>query len=57
MRLKPRQILYISCNPATQAPNIRALTDYQPIQIQPVDQFPHTPHIENIVLLTRCNLP
>lgn len=52
-RLQPRHILYISCNPLTQAPNVTSLSGYQPIKIQPVDQFPHTPHIENIVLLER----
>lgn len=53
VRLRPRQILYISCNPVTQASNIAQLLDYQVVKVQPVDQFPHTPHIENIVLLER----
>lgn len=52
-RLSPRQILYISCNPISQAANIALLPDYHILKIQPVDQFPHTPHIENIVLLSR----
>jgi 23S rRNA (uracil1939-C5)-methyltransferase len=52
-QLKPQQIVYISCNPTTQAQNIAQLTDYRLVQIQPVDQFPHTPHIENIALLIR----
>jgi 23S rRNA (uracil1939-C5)-methyltransferase len=52
-RLQPRQILYVSCNPATQAANIAALSEYRIAHVQPVDQFPHTPHIENIVLLER----
>ena len=52
-RLQPRQILYVSCNPATQAKNIAELVDYQVVHVQPVDQFPHTKHIENIVLLSR----
>ncbi len=52
-RLQPHHILYISCNPTTQAQNIAELTDYQIIYVQPVDQFPHTPHIENIVLLLK----
>jgi len=54
-RLHSRQILYISCNPTTQAANILAWPDYQIVKIQPIDQFPHTPHIENIVLLERNN--
>ncbi|HEX4839019.1 MAG TPA: 23S rRNA (uracil(1939)-C(5))-methyltransferase RlmD [Rhabdochlamydiaceae bacterium] len=52
-RLQPQHILYVSCNPKTQAQNIGELSDYQIIHVQPVDQFPHTPHIENIVLLLR----
>jgi len=52
-RLMPQHILYISCNPETQAQNIAELSEYQIIYVQPVDQFPHTPHIENIVLLLR----
>ena len=51
--LLPKQILYISCNPETQAKNITALKGYAIQTIQPVDQFPHTRHIENIVVLTR----
>ncbi len=50
-KLAPKKILYISCNPTTQAKNIAELTSYKINTIQPVDQFPHTPHIENIVLL------
>ncbi|HEX2580303.1 MAG TPA: 23S rRNA (uracil(1939)-C(5))-methyltransferase RlmD [Rhabdochlamydiaceae bacterium] len=52
-RLQPQHILYVSCNPKTQAQNIAELSGYQIIYVQPVDQFPHTPHIENIVLLLR----
>lgn len=52
-RLNPPQILYISCNPKTQAQNLLELTDYEIVKIQPVDQFPHTPHIENIVYLIK----
>lgn len=55
LRLSPQKILYISCNPATQVENILKLTaqGYQLTNIQPVDQFPHTPHIENISYLVR----
>lgn len=51
--LQSKEILYVSCNPKTQAANVQELlgAGYQLIKIQPVDQFPHTPHIENIVLL------
>ena len=51
--LSPKEILYISCNPETQAKNIAELTNYQLKAIQPVDQFPHTRHIENIAILIR----
>lgn len=53
--LKPETILYISCNPLTQADNILHLKQagYSLTVIQPVDQFPHTVHIENIAVLKR----
>lgn len=53
--LSPRQILYISCNPATQAENAKELLDkgYFPTHLQAVDQFPHTPHIETILILKK----
>ncbi len=53
--LKPQVILYISCNPITQAQNIEEITSfgYQLKKIQPIDQFPHTVHVENIALLIR----
>ncbi len=51
--LMPEEILYISCNPQTQADNIQELilAGYRLVKLQPLDQFPHTPHIENIALL------
>jgi 23S rRNA (uracil1939-C5)-methyltransferase len=52
-RLQPKQILYISCNPKTQALNIAELPGYKILIVQPVDQFPHALHIENIVLLAK----
>lgn len=53
--LKSPTIIYISCNPETQAMDIKILLEngYQLVKIQPVDQFPHTPHIENIALLKK----
>ena len=49
----PRKIVYVSCNPATQARDVALLAErYQVGRIQPVDMFPHTQHIENIVELT-----
>lgn len=52
-QLKPKEIVYISCNPQTQVDNMRALTQdgYQLDHLQPVDQFPHTAHIEMVAHL------
>jgi len=53
LRTHPRRIVYVSCNPATQARDLSLLDcDYSVQAIQPVDMFPHTPHVENVVLLT-----
>jgi 23S rRNA (uracil1939-C5)-methyltransferase len=48
------KIVYVSCNPATQARDLSMLdSDYEVTKIQPVDMFPHTAHVENVVLLTK----
>ncbi len=54
LALKPSKLLYISCNPATQLTDIDELVKggYRLALLQPVDQFPHTPHVENIALLS-----
>jgi 23S rRNA (uracil1939-C5)-methyltransferase len=50
----PSKIVYISCNPATQARDISLLKDHYRIErVQPVDMFPHTQHVENVVLLLK----
>lgn len=52
MRAEPELIVYVSCNPATQARDIALLdSKYKVTAIQPVDMFPHTHHVENVVKL------
>ncbi|MFM7216490.1 MAG: 23S rRNA (uracil(1939)-C(5))-methyltransferase RlmD [Bacteroidota bacterium] len=52
--LKPDRIVYVSCNPTTQARDLQMLdNEYQIGKVRPVDMFPHTMHVENVVLLQR----
>jgi 23S rRNA (uracil1939-C5)-methyltransferase len=52
--LEPEKIIYVSCNPATQARDLKLLAEkYKITAMQPVDMFPHTFHIENVVRLDR----
>jgi len=54
LKTNPGKIVYVSCNPATQARDIDMLRQaYELQKIQPVDMFPQTHHVENVVLLTR----
>ena len=54
MRAEPKRIVYVSCNPATQARDVQLMdSKYRVAAIQPVDMFPHTPHVENVILLTK----
>jgi 23S rRNA (uracil1939-C5)-methyltransferase len=54
LRATPSKIVYVSCNPATQARDLQMMSDsYSVTKVQPVDMFPHTLHVENIVLLEK----
>ncbi|MFA8449971.1 MAG: 23S rRNA (uracil(1939)-C(5))-methyltransferase RlmD [Bacteroidales bacterium] len=54
IKVKPQKVVYISCNPATQARDVALMTEhYKVSKIQPVDMFPQTHHVENIILLER----
>ena len=54
LRAAPKRIVYVSCNPATQARDLHDMDcDYRVAAVQPVDMFPHTPHVENVVLLEK----
>jgi 23S rRNA (uracil1939-C5)-methyltransferase len=56
INILPERIVYVSCNPATQARDISLLSEHYTItKVQPVDMFPHTHHVENIVLLELAN--
>lgn len=54
LRMAPDRIVYVSCNPATQARDVSMLDSLYKIEaVQPVDMFPHTIHVENVVLLSK----
>ena len=56
LNAEPERIVYVSCNPATQARDLALLdSKYKVTRIQPVDMFPHTQHVENVVRLERKN--
>lgn len=51
---EPKRIVYVSCNPATQARDLAALDEkYKVCAVRPVDMFPHTQHVENVVMLEK----
>ena len=54
IKTAPLRIVYVSCNPATQARDIELMKEYYTVsKVQPVDMFPHTHHVENVVLLEK----
>ena len=54
LQILPQRLIYVSCNPATQARDLALLAAHYAIeQVQPVDMFPHTHHVENVVKATR----
>lgn len=54
LKAEPEKIVYVSCNPATQARDLKWLSEkYEISSVQPVDMFPHTMHVENVVRLDR----
>lgn len=54
LEMEPKRIVYVSCNPATQARDLAWMKeDYEITRVQPVDMFPHTYHVENVVRLDR----
>lgn len=54
LRASPERIVYVSCNPSTQARDIDMLSDqYRVVEVQPVDMFPHTYHVENVAVLDK----
>jgi 23S rRNA (uracil1939-C5)-methyltransferase len=52
LKIGPRKLVYVSCNPATQARDLSMLSElYETLEIHPLDMFPHTHHVENVALL------
>ena len=56
LRMKPERIVYVSCDPATLARDLKILCEggYELRKVRPVDQFGHTTHVESVVLMQYC---
>ncbi len=56
IKMKPKKVVYVSCNPSTLARDLKVLSEngFRVIEVQPVDMFPNTPHVESIILMTYC---
>jgi len=56
IKIAPEKIVYVSCNSATQARDVALMSEnYKVEKVQPVDMFPQTQHVENVMLLVRCS--
>ncbi|OXM15046.1 23S rRNA (uracil(1939)-C(5))-methyltransferase RlmD [Paenibacillus herberti] len=55
LKMQPERVVYVSCNPATLARDLQVLEagGYQTVEVQPVDMFPHTSHVESVCLLVK----
>jgi 23S rRNA (uracil1939-C5)-methyltransferase len=56
LEIAPETVVYVSCDPATLARDLKMFTrSYKIVKVTPVDLFPHTPHIETVVLLSKLS--
>lgn len=57
IKMSPQRVVYVSCNPATLARDLAYLEErgYKTVEVQPVDMFPHTAHVETVVLMSRVD--
>lgn len=55
LNINPQKIVYVSCDPATMARDIKLLENYEVKIVQPVDMFPHSSHVETVCLLSKLH--
>ncbi|MFA5524277.1 MAG: 23S rRNA (uracil(1939)-C(5))-methyltransferase RlmD [Tissierellales bacterium] len=55
IKMNPKKVIYVSCNPSTLARDLKILSEngFKVMEVQPVDMFPHTTHVETVALITR----